>query len=100
LHNLCEQVLPNISLPADEGIDVRIRIKWLRKYMAASEEPINISPTINHAHNGVEEGAVGVLIGLGLTTLDRNMTGVCGVIIAHAVLRVEVIEPSASGTLS
>jgi hypothetical protein len=68
--------LADVELSTGKSSKERVRRKWLSKYVAANEEVVNISPTINHAHNGVDESAAGVLGSFSLTTLDGNVAGV------------------------
>ena len=43
------------------------------KHVTIKEEVVNISPTISHAHNGVDNGVVGFVECFRGTTLDVNV---------------------------
>jgi len=68
--------LSNVKLSAAESSIVRVSRKWLRKYVAINEQVVNVSPTINHAHSGVDEGTVGVLLESRLTTEEVDVSWV------------------------
>ena len=78
-----EDDLSDIELPASKGSKVRVRRKWLIKHVAINEQVVNISPTISHAHKGVDDCVVGFVEGLSDTTLDGDMAFVGSVIVGH-----------------
>jgi len=55
----------------------------LVKHVTIKEEVVYISPTISHAHNGVNDGVVGLVERLSDTTLDGDVTFVRSVIFCH-----------------
>jgi hypothetical protein len=78
-----EDDLGDVELTAAECSKERVRRKWLAKHMAINEEIVNISPTVSHAHNGVDEYVIGSFEGLSDTTLDCDMVFICGIIVSQ-----------------
>jgi hypothetical protein len=66
--------LPDVKLPASKRGIVWIGSKRLSKDMAINEQIVNISPTANHAHNGVDKHPPGVVISFGRPTRNGNMS--------------------------
>ena len=60
------------------------------KHVTIKEEVVYISPTISHAHNGVNDGVVGLVERLSDTTLDGNVAFVGSVIVGHVASLLEL----------
>jgi hypothetical protein len=65
--------LSDIKFATGKCRDERIGIKWLRKYVAANEQIVNISPTVNHCHNVVNEALSRLINSLRAFFCDSNM---------------------------